>query len=727
MKKILVYKIAVLNTVQDFFYYLAGHNNLTVGARVWIPFRNQKKVGVVLGSDFIVENSIKLKEITSVIDNQPLLSQELLNLAIWVAEYYKAPMPLVLALFLPKKYRHGFNISLPIKDFYKLTQDYLINYQNILARAKKQRKIVEYIEKSNKPISQEELLRNDFTKSQLDSLVLKNVLVKTNLITDNLATNRSLTASLKLNNEQQYAFDIICRSLNKYHCFLLKGVTGSGKTEVYLQVIAKVLANNKQVLILVPEIGLTPQLLSRFQNRFKEHILVMHSNLNDTERQHAWQLACDNYARLIIGTRSAIFTPMPKLGLIIIDEEHDLSLKQMEGVRYFARDTALMRAYNNNIPIILGSATPSLESIYNCMRNKYTLLELKQKALNNLPLYYQIIDIRNKKLQNGFAKETIDLISKHLELNNQVLVFINRRGFAPVLLCSDCGFVVDCKNCDNHLTLHRSINKLICHHCGFIEEKTNYCKSCHGHNLLAVGIGTQRVYEYLSKIFTTTPIIRIDKDVVNHKGALTKSLDLIDTGKAQLIVGTQMLAKGHHFPKLALVVIIDTDNGFYNQDFRALERLGQLLIQVSGRAGRDKIQGQVVIQTAVPNNPFLNTLIQKGYESFTKLLLEAREKSALPPYSYLAMFRAESKDQKKLLTFLYTIKDKLQKYDLSVLGPAPAPLFKKSGKYRMQIMLKSVSRKELHLALQNLKQFLQNTKKTSSINYSIDVDPLEVA
>lgn len=658
------YKVAVLNTLQDFFYYTANNCKPRIGDRVWVPFINKQKIGVVIDIVPVCELDFKLKDIEKIIDKEPLLNQDDLSLFKWVADYYKAPLPMVLKLGIPKRYRIGKEISLPKDEKSFLTPE--IHFEN-------------------------------------------------------------LTKPLTLNSEQKVAFTTICNSLDTYRCFLLKGVTGSGKTEVYLQVIAQVLKNNKQVLVIVPEIGLTPQLLNRFKTRFNEKILVLHSALNDTERQYAWQLAKENKVKLIIGTRSAIFTPMPQLGLIVIDEEHDLSLKQIEGVRYFAKDTAIMRAANAKIPIILGSATPSLESLYNCRQNKYFLLELSNKALSDSPLHYKILDIRNTKLQNGLAPESIAQIAKHIEIGNQVLVFINRRGFAPVLLCNDCGFIANCINCDTNLIYHRSQSKLICHHCGYSITKPTCCKSCNCQNLIAVGVGTQRVFEYLSTIFPTNSIVRIDKDEVSKKNALEKKLELINKGEVQIIVGTQMLAKGHHFPNLSLVVILDVDNGFYSQDFRNLERLGQLLIQVSGRAGREKESGQVIIQTSLPNDPLLNILVQKGYDEFVNLLLEGREKASLPPYAYLAILRVEGNDEQKILKFLYSIKEEFNIDGVKILGPAPAPIFKKNKKYRMQLMFKSNSRKDLHRGINLVKNNLKIKKTPYGINLSIDVDPLEIS
>jgi len=724
-KEIVFYKVAVLNTLQDYYIYTAKNITPRVGDRVWVPFKNKQLIGIVIETVPSYVVNFKVKDINKVIDKEPLLNFEDINLLKWVSSYYKAPLPLVLKLAIPKNYRDGKDISLPYLEEYNLNPLYKENYKELLSRAKKQLNIINFI-LANPNSSKKILINNHFSSQQINSLVKKDILVKQEKLFIAKNNNGLTSKSLTLNMEQNLAVNTISEFLDTYKCFLLKGVTGSGKTEVYLQVISQVLEKNRQVLILVPEIGLTPQLLNRFSSRLKTEIVVMHSALNETERQHAWQLAKDNKVKLIIGTRSAIFTPMPKIGLIVIDEEHDLSLKQMEGVRYFARDTAIKRASDAKIPIILGSATPSLESFYNCMQKKYTLLELTNKAISDSQLHYQILDIRNQKLNNGFATETITQIAKHLENGNQVLVFINRRGFSPVLLCGECGVIEDCVNCDTHLNFHRSINKLICHHCGYSINKFNNCKKC-GASMCAVGIGTQRVFEHLSMVFPTTPIVRIDKDEVVKKNSLAKKLELINSQEVQLIVGTQMLAKGHHFPKLSLVVVLDVDSGFYAQDFRNLERLGQLLIQVAGRAGREKDAGQVIIQTALPNDILLNILIKKGYDAFVKLLLESRASASLPPYTYLALFRAESNDEKKLLQFMYLLKNELIFDKIKVLGPAPAPIFKKNKQYRMQLMLKSNLRKELHNSLDYIKEYLQVNKIPYGISFCIDVDPLEVA
>ena len=532
---------------------------------------------------------------------------------------------------------------------------------------------------------------------------------------------------LTLNIEQAHAVQEVQAHLASYRCFLLYGVTGSGKTEVYLQIIASVLAKGQQVLLLVPEIGLTPQLLSRFQSRFVEPIAVIHSHLNDTERMRAWLLAKEQRVKLVIGTRAAIFTPMPALGLIVIDEEHDASLKQMEGVRYSARDVALKRAYDANIPIVLGSATPSLESLYNCRIEKYGLMRLKQKAIANTPLHYQLVDIRNQPLEHGLAPATLSAIESHLNQRNQVLVFINRRGFAPVLLCHQCGWIADCKACDAHLTLHRSLGRLVCHHCGLTTLIPKQCRGCKGQDLLPIGVGTQRVAEFLTERFPMASVLRIDRDTVRKKHAMKQSLMRIHAGEAQLIIGTQMLAKGHHFPRLTLVVILDADNGFYNQDFRSLERLGQLLTQVAGRAGREQDPGQVLIQTHLPEHPILNVLVQQGYDDFAQELMVSRQQAALPPFQFLTMIRAQGRTEAHVLQFMQAIKAKLQFADLQVLGPAPAPLARKAHQHRMQLLIKSPSRKRLGDALTQVRDWLLHNKLLNGVKYSLDVDPIDLS
>lgn len=665
-----VYKICIPHSKRDFFDYLASDIKPHIGARVVVPFRNKQKLGIVVGKHIhsVSNNAYKLKIIENILDNEPIISEEILSLCVWIAAYYQAPLSEVIVFALPKNYRLG----------------------------KEAKIIVKRSLKNN----------NKQSHSSIDD-------------------NKKIT----LNAEQTHAVDVINANLNNFNCYLLEGVTGSGKTEVYFALIEKALQENKQVLILVPEIGLTPQLLNRFNQRFSAQIAVIHSFLNDTERQNSWQLAALGKAKIVIGTRSAIFTPMPSLGLIVVDEEHDTSFKQAEGARYSARDSALMRAHNLNIPIILGSATPSLESIHNVVKGKYQLLKLTEKALTKQALNFKILDIRNLKLEEGIAEETIRTIKENLDNNRQVLVFINRRGFAPILLCHQCGWMADCKACDSHLTMHQKINRLICHHCGLIYPIIKHCKSCKSDDLIPIGIGTERVFSYLKQHFPNYEITKIDRDEVRKKNAFKQCLEDINSGKSRLIIGTQMLAKGHHFPNVTLVVILDADYGFFNQDFRALENLGQLLTQVSGRAGRADLKGQVLIQTHIPKHPLLNLLIQKGYPLFAKELLEQRKLSFLPPFHYLSIIRAQSKDKTRVQNFLVLVKNILNKNKhLILLGPSDAPLGKKNNYFRMQLLIKAESRSQLGMALTKMRDFLANNLKVSSnVRWNVDIDPVDLS
>ncbi len=419
---------------------------------------------------------------------------------------------------------------------------------------------------------------------------------------------------------------------------------------------------------------------------------------------------------------------MPQLGLIVVDEEHDASFKQQEGIRYSARDTALVRAHQRNIPIVLGSATPSLESLHNCTLKKYTLLTLTQKAENQTPLRYQLVDLRGKHTHHGLADITLRTIEKHVSEGNQALVFINRRGFAPVLLCHHCGWMADCRQCDSHLTLHRQTDRLICHHCGFKEKTPRVCANCHGDDLVPVGHGTQRVHEYLSEHFAAHQVVRMDRDEMRQNKHLLKALESIAKGESQILIGTQMLAKGHHFPNLTLVVVLDADAGFYNQDFRALERLGQLITQVSGRAGRAQQPGEVLIQTHFPDNPLLNQLIQSGYTAFTNALFPLRKDASWPPYHHVALLRAYAKNEGALLSFLNHIKRALSTTkDLVVLGPAPAPLARKANQYHMQLLLKSHHRQQLHHALGFIQKSYPQHVRLHGVRWAMDVDPVDLS
>lgn len=536
-----------------------------------------------------------------------------------------------------------------------------------------------------------------------------------------------------LNAAQQQAIRTVAQSLNRFQTFLLEGVTGSGKTEVYVRLIEQALAQSKQVLILVPEIGLTPQLLQNFETRFNVPIANLHSTLSDKQRYHAWSLAKTGLAPIVIGTRSAVFTPLKNPGLFIIDEEHDMSFKQQEGVRYSARDLLIMRGQKEGCPVLLGTATPSLETYYNVHIGRYQKLRLPTRAGLALPPHLRIIDIRHKKLDEGLSGPLLKAMQEHLSAGAQVLLFLNRRGFAPVYMCFDCGWVQQCTHCDAKITYHKKNHQLICHHCFTRYKVPTHCPHCNTQNLHPLGIGTERLETALQKHFPNHPIVRIDRDTTSKKGALKTTLAAITQGKADILIGTQMITKGHHFPNLTLVGILDMDGALFSIDFRSLERMGQLITQVAGRAGRAERLGTVLLQSCHPEHPLLKLLLEKGYSAFGDQLLHERKIAQLPPYSHQVLMRADAKKNELSWAFLNALKKVIQQQSphVSVWGPTRAPMERRAGYHRAQLLLQSSHRMHLHNSLRTLLQtHTQNDTPlntlSKNVRWSIDVDPLDM-
>tara|TARA_B100000678_G_scaffold290923_1_gene305414 strand:+ start:3535 stop:5703 length:2169 start_codon:yes stop_codon:yes gene_type:complete len=714
-------QVCVLKTFGDAFDYLAPQPLPAIGARVLVPFRRQERVGIVVALESALPHD-KLKTIIKILDNEPVLMPAILTLCQWISRYYHAPLSEVIHRALPKKIRLGESLEQLLQPYYTLAQPLAQAQANLKPQATKQHALLNLLA-THASLSHKEVRGYGFSKAQLDQLAAQGAITRYLKPPECPISNAQVPAHV-LNDEQNSAVHHILPYLHRFQCFLLEGITGSGKTEVYFTVIKHLLAQQKQVLILVPEIGLTPQLCRRFEQQFSTPLVVIHSRLNDHERLSAWQHAKTGNARLVIGTRAAIFTPMPDLGLIIIDEEHDSSFKQLDGVRYSARDSALMRAKALDIPVILGSATPSLESLHNALSGRFGHIKLTKKAQTGAKVRYIVSDIRQQKLQEGLAASTIATIKKHLQAKNQVLVFINRRGFAPILMCHQCGWLAHCLHCDSHLTLHTTTAKLLCHHCNMHQTRPTQCQQCTSHELIAVGLGTQRITQHLQTLFPNTSIARIDRDEVQSKEGLAAHLEAINQQTTQLIIGTQMLAKGHDFPHLTLVVVLDTDTAFYSQDFRALEQLGQILTQVAGRAGRAKA-GEVIIQTHLPEQPLLQTLLKAGYHAFAQALLAARQQARLPPFAYIAVIRAQHHSESRVHKFLMTLKPYLQNFNLDLLGPAPAPLYRKARVYRLQLLLKATNRPILHQALHALCQHI-TLSRHQGVQWSIDVDPIDL-
>ncbi len=532
------------------------------------------------------------------------------------------------------------------------------------------------------------------------------------------------TSPLQLNSAQAKVVEQVNNNLEQFYPCLLDGVTGSGKTEVYLQIIQKVLEQGKQALVLVPEINLTPQIIQRFEQACAVPIAVWHSKLTAKQRLNTWLLARDGLVSIVIGTRSAVWTPLPRVGIFIVDEEHDLSYKQQDHFRYSARDVAIVRAKQAGVPILLGTATPSLDTLYNALQKRYQHFVLPERAGAAIHPSFHIVDMRQQK--NAFSPQLKKAIKQRLKKRQQVLLFINRRGYAPTLTCYNCGWVATCKNCDANLTYHNNNQRLNCHHCGASHLMYNQCPSCQHLKLSLLGQGTERIEENLEQEYPSARILRIDSDTTSRKNAMQELLNAIHKGEADILIGTQMLAKGHHFPKVTLVGVINIDSGLYGIDFRSTERMAQLLIQVAGRSGRANEAGQVIIQTHHPDNPLLTRLIRKGYNAFAQAALQERQQTEFPPYAHLALLRAEAKTLDLAMEFLNKAKAQAQiNEQVQLLGPVTAPMEKRAAWYRTQLLLQATERKQLHAFLSQWLPTLQ-ALAGSKVRWSLDVDPQDL-
>ncbi|HWK51064.1 MAG TPA: primosomal protein N', partial [Steroidobacter sp.] len=602
--------------------------------------------------------------------------------------------------------------------------------EKLPARSIRLRAIAEYLTKHAQAPASEVLSATESPSSALKNLEERGFVEQ--FVREQVATVLPVSIVREgppLNDAQSAAVERIQSTLGTFASHLLYGVTGSGKTEVYLHVIAAVLARGQQVLVLVPEIALTPQLISRFRGRFDAPLAVLHSGLNDTERLAAWRDAREGTARIIIGTRSAIFTPLLHPGLIIIDEEHDSSFKQQDGFRYSARDLSLVRAQRSGIPVVLGSATPSLETLARARKQPETLSHLSHRAGSARPPQLALIDLRKHGATQGIATPTVTTIRRHLDAGGQVMLFINRRGYAPVLFCPNCGWSAHCRRCDAHLTVHARGRDLICHHCGSQENLPNECPTCFA-DVKPVGQGTERIEEALQQLFPGAPMARIDRDSMRRKGELEETLARVNRGEIRILVGTQMLTKGHDFPQVTLVVVLNADQGLFSTDFRAPERLAQTIVQVAGRAGRADRPGEVLIQTEYPEHPLLTLLLTGGYAAFADGALAEREQSGWPPFSRIALLRAEATDQGAPLNFLQDAYDLAKDFPVRgvvLWGPAPAPMERRAGRFRAQLLLRAPSHSPLQKFLSGWLPLLSMLPEARRVRWSIDVDAAELS
>ncbi|MGN8197186.1 primosomal protein N' [Salinisphaera sp. RV14] len=712
-----------------FDYLIAPDAAVSVGARVQVRFGRRPLVGVIVAVDVASQVTVdKLKPVLRVLDDTPLFDDALLKLLRWTARYYHHPLGDTLATALPAALRRtgsaADNDSTRNRGWQAVAEP-PADAETTLTRAPRQQELLTVIRAADNAVAHSTLLARFPGAGRPLQALAERGLIEAIELPGGLETG-SAGSPPPLTADQQAVVDRL-READGFAPALIEGVTGSGKTEIYFQRMADTLATGRQVLFLAPEIGLTPQLIDRLRARFAAAIGVLHSQRSDGERADVWRAAAAGEADIVIGTRSAVFTPMPRLGLIIVDEEHDGSYKQGDGLRYHARDVALKRAQDAAIPVLLGSATPALETLHNARAGRFDHLRLARRATGAALPAIRLIDIRSRPLDGGLSDPLINRIRPHLEAGNQVMIFINRRGFAPALLCHDCGWSAPCHRCDAPMTIHGAMSRLICHHCGSAENAPTTCPSCGSETLVALGAGTQRVAGALRSHFPDVSIARFDRDSMSRRGRLEAQLADVANGKTQLLVGTQMLAKGHDFARLTCVGVLDVDGGLFSADFRATEHMAQVVTQVAGRAGRADRPGEVWLQTRNPEHPMLIRLLGGGYPGFAEAALAEREATALPPYGHLALLRAEAHEQQYPHAFLAAAAETVPMGgELACWGPVPAPMARRAGRYRAHLLLHAARRALLHPVLDRWQSQLAELPAARRVRWSIDVDPQDL-
>ncbi|NRH27826.1 primosomal protein N' [Pseudomonas sp. MS19] len=734
-----ILRLALPSPLRRLFDYLApvgvSVDTLQPGMRVRVPFGRREMIGVLIEvsahSDVPAD---KLKPALEVLDETAPMPPAFFRLCMWTAQYYQHSIGDTFSWALPTLLRQGEPAIARQERFWSIAPGADLEDPR-LNRAPRQRQALKTIAQHPHGVAHSLLSQLQLSKDSLEQLKDKGlVVVETRQHAPSARHSNWLAQpELPLNEEQLTASTAVQEGFGRYGAYLLAGVTGSGKTEVYLQLIHQTLQAGKQALVLIPEINLGPQTLARFERRFNARIALLHSAVNDRDRLDAWLAARDGDADIIIGTRSALFTPMKNPGLIIIDEEHDASYKQQEGLRYHARDLALVRAHQENVPIVLGSATPSLETLHNATSGRYQLLKLNKRAGGALPPRFLRLDVKSLPLDSGISGPMQQAISQTLAAGQQVLVFLNRRGFAPTLLCHDCGWLSECPRCDARMTVHQRSNELRCHHCGHAERQPRNCPKCQRVDLRPVGAGTERAEERLATLFPDVPVLRVDRDSTSRKDAMNNLLTTIERGEPCILVGTQMLAKGHHFPRVTLVAILDADGGLFSADFRASERMAQLIVQVAGRAGRAEEAGKVIIQSHLADHPLLVQLTEQGYFAFAEQALTERRDAGLPPFCHLALLRAEAHKPGQAEGFLdeacaeaEMLLGELQLEGIELLGPVPAPMERRAGRYRAQLLIQSAARAPLHRLLHAWLAAMEQMPSGRAVRWSLDVDPIDL-
>jgi primosomal protein N' (replication factor Y) len=715
---------APLRRLFDYRIPATGEGAGGIGQRVWVPFGRRKVVGVVV--ELRQESEVpaaKLRSALGWIDEAPVLDAKLLDLLRWAAEYYRHPVGEVIAAALPVALRTGTDAAATREQWVLSAAARTGAAAPLGHRATRLRELADWLA-AHEPAGAAELTAvSPRWRDHLRELEKRGWVTRARIEPGPMpgASWRPPLPGPEPTPEQAHAVCEVEAAHGRFAPFVLHGVTGSGKTEVYLRAIAAVIARGEQALVLVPEISLTPQLVSRFEARLPGPLAVLHSGLTDADRLQAWRLARSGTAPVVIGTRSAVFAPLARPGLIVIDEEHDASYKQQDGFRYSARDLALVRAQKIGVPVLLGSATPSLESLERVRSGKATRLVLPNRTAGAKPPTLQLVNLRAHAATHGIATPTVLAMHRHLAAGGQVLVYLNRRGYAPTLFCPACGWVAPCPRCDARLTVHQRERSLECHHCGSHRAIPEACPNC-SEPVRPVGQGTERIEEVLGSMFRDVPLARIDRDATRRRGSLEETLQRVQSGEVRLLVGTQMLTKGHHFPEVSLVVVLNADQGLFGTDFRAAERLAQTIVQVAGRAGRAGRAGEVLIQTEYPAHPLLQQLISGGYDAFAAAALTEREHARWPPFARVAVLRAEAAGRPAPLEFLGCLGHE----PVELLGPAAAPMERRAGHYRAQLLLHAPSHSPLQRVLARWVPQLETTPTARRVRWALDVDPLDL-
>lgn len=692
---------------------------LQLGVRVRVPFGRRVLTGLVIELPPVAAPGVVLRPILDVIDSEPLLTLEQLDLLRFAAEYYHHPLGEVLFAALPPALRQG-RVQAPPKA-YCLTEAGAARGDGLSSRAPRQAALWSALRAAG-ALSDRDLKRlGPGMRPALRALMAAGLVVECRSTAEGTPAPQD---RVELRPDQQAAYEAIGAALGRFQPFLLFGVTGSGKTEVYLKLIADVAARGQQALVLVPEIGLTPQLVARFESRLAGRLGVLHSGCTPSARLRVWSQAREGRIAVVVGTRSAVFVPLRNLGLVVIDEEHDGSFKQQDGFRYHARDMAVVRAQRSRVPIILGSATPSLETYRHALEGRYRLLRLPDRGPGQgLPLV-QFVDLGREPGRGGLSARLLEAVRDRLERREQALLFLNRRGYAPVLLCPECRWHAPCERCDARLTVHAVRQHLRCHHCGHERPIPVVCPRCHHPKLLRVGEGTQRVEEMLRQTLPEARVARIDRDTVTHRSALEELLRKVREHEVDILVGTQMMAKGHDFKDLTLVGVIHADQGLHGTDFRADEQLFAQIVQVAGRAGRAHKPGEVIIQTYHPTHPLWAPLARLDYETFAGLALKDREETQFPPYAHCALLRAEALKPELPARFLEAARALRPESAHITLGSVlPATLARRAGYYRAQLLVTSRRRSALQVWLKEWIPRFSESPAAAGVRWSLDVDP----